>query len=87
MLVKGGLGSFLFSRVCKLGLEVVKKVDVGVFNVVYDGVELFYALEHCFYPSVDFGSLDKHKGNGYTVPSKTFLTNLTLDPKPLYLLI
>jgi len=62
--VEGSLGSFLFSGVCELGLEVVKEVGVSVFNIVLNGVKLFYSLKHCFYPSVNFGSFDKCEGNG-----------------------
>jgi hypothetical protein len=77
MFVKGGLGSFLPNGVCKLGLEVVKEVGVGIFNIVYDGVELFYPLEHRFYPSVNFGSLDKCKGDG-NVSDQIFKTRDSL---------
>jgi hypothetical protein len=62
--VKGHLSSFLFGGVRELGLEVVEEVGVGVFNVVLDGVELFYCLEHCFYPSIDLWSFDKCEGDG-----------------------
>ena len=51
--VEGHLSGFLFGGVRELGLEVVEEVGVGVFDVVLDGVELFYCLEHCFYPSID----------------------------------
>jgi len=62
--VKGRLGSLLLGGVHELGLEVVDEVGVGVFDVVLDGVELFYHLEHCFYPSVNLWPLDECEGDG-----------------------
>jgi hypothetical protein len=62
--VKGGLGSFLFGGVGKLCLEVVEEVGVSILNVFCNGVELFQALEHCFNPSVHFGTFDKGKSYG-----------------------
>jgi len=64
MFVEGGLGGFLLGGVRKLGLEVVKEVGVSVFNIVFDGVELFQCLKHCLYPSIDFRSFDKCEGDG-----------------------
>jgi hypothetical protein len=64
--VKGCLSSFLPSGVCELGLEAVEEVGVGVFDVVSDGVELLYRLEHHFYPSIDLQSFDECKSNGDT---------------------
>ena len=62
--VKGRSSGFLFDGVRELGLEVVEKVGVGVFDVVFDGVELFYHLKHHFHPSVDFWPFDECKGDG-----------------------
>jgi hypothetical protein len=64
--VEGCLSSFLFGGVHELSLEAVEKVGVGVFNVVLDGVELFYCLEHRFYPSIDLQPFDECKGDGDT---------------------
>jgi len=57
------LSGFLFGGVCELGLEVVEEVGVGVFDVVLDGMELLYHLEHCFYLSIDLQSFDECEGD------------------------
>jgi len=62
--VEGCLGSLLLGGVHELGLEVMEKVGVGVFDVVLNGVELFYHLKHCFHPSVDLWPFDECKGDG-----------------------
>jgi hypothetical protein len=62
--VKSGLSGFLLCRICELGLEVAKEISVGIFNIVFNGVELFYSLKHCFHPSVNFRSFDKCKDDG-----------------------
>ena len=54
----------MLGRVHELGLEVMEEVGVGVFDVVLNGVELFYHLKHCFHPSVDLWPFDECKGDG-----------------------
>jgi len=62
--VEGCLGGLLFGGVCELGLEMVEEVGVGIFDIVLDRVELFYRLEHRFYPSVDLRPFNECKGDG-----------------------
>jgi len=62
--VKGCLSCFLLSGVRELGLKAVKKVGVSVFDVVLNGVELFYRLEHRFYPPIYLWPFDKCEGDG-----------------------
>jgi len=66
MSVEGRLSSFLFGGICELGLEAVEEVSIGVFDVVLDGVELFYCLEYCFYPSIDLWPFNECEGDGDT---------------------
>ena len=59
--VKARLGDFLFGRVCELQFEPRQEVEVHIFDVVVDGVQLFEALKDAFNPSIYLGSFDEHK--------------------------
>jgi len=59
--IEARLGDLLFSGVCELRFKPSQEVEVSIFHVVVNGVELFKAFKDAFDPTVYLGSFDKHE--------------------------